>query len=270
MANGAWSYKPDIPRLSDYPTRVDATENLPELEPSLQSIGEHQRRLWANRQRSLLIIVHGLDASGKDSLIRTLATYLDPAGFRAWSFGRPQGAETGHDFLWRFVPRLPAFGEVVVFNRSYHEGVIAERASPVWSPTRYDWEARYRAIRDFEDHLLNEGTAVLKFWLNLSMAEHRKRLIKRLDEPRKQWKFDPSDIDAWHRREELLGYTEAAIAATHRAHVPWFIIPGDDKPAARRIVAGILADELQALAPNYPAVDQSRVAGYREALVSSD
>ena len=261
-----WYFQSDRPHLGHYPTRMPDSESLPDLESSLKDIGEYHRRLWANRQKAVLLIVHGMDASGKDSLIRTLAAYMDPAGFRAWSFSRPDGAEKRHDFLWRVVPLLPGFGEVTAFSRSHHEAVIAERAWPVWHPDHYDWDARYAAIRAFEKHLAQEGTTVLKVWLNLSEEEHRRRLLKRLDKPHKQWKFDPADIEAWERRGELLGYTEEAIAATHLPEAPWLIIPGDSKPEARAVIARLLADKLRALAPEYPASDEKVLSQYRKML----
>lgn len=214
----------------------------------------------------MLFIAHGTDTSGKDSLIRTLATYADPAGFHAWSFGRPEGAEKRHDFLWRVTPFLPGFGEMVAFNRSHHEAVIAERLWPVHDAGSYNWDSRYRSIRNFEQHLVQEGTVVLKVWLNLSEGEHRRRLLKRLDKPRKRWKFDSSDIDGWEKRGQYEAFAEEAIAATHTDEAPWFIVPGDSKPQARAIVAGILAEQLQQMAPEYPRENAGVLQEYRQLL----
>lgn len=261
-----WCYDPARKRFGEYSTRLDKDTKLRDLEESLDLIGEYQRRLWANRRRALLVVIHGPDTSGKDSLIRTLATYADPAGFHAWSFSRPQGAEARHDFLWRVVPFLPAFGEMVAFNRSHHEAVIGERVWPVLAAEQYNWDNRYRSIRNFEQHLVEEGTTVLKFWLNLSEDEHRQRLLKRLDKPRKRWKFDKSDIDGWAKRQHYESYAEEALASTHTPEAPWMIVPGDDKPQARAIVAAILADQLQELAPEYPREDQEVLDEYRRLL----
>ncbi len=212
-------------------------------------------------------MVHGLDASGKDNLIRTLATHMDPAGFHAWSFSRPTENEARHDFLWRVTPRLPGFGEVAAFNRSHHESVIAEQAWPVRQTPPVDPEERYDSLRHFEKHLSREGTGIIKCWLHLSEAEHRKRLNKRLDKAHKRWKFDPSDIDAWQRRrDELLSYAQQAIAATHIREAPWHIIPADNKSDARSIVAGLLAERLQTLAPEYPSHDKALISHYRALL----
>lgn len=261
-----WVFDPGKTRFSSYPTVLADKVELPELETSLEQIGEFQRRLWANREKALLIIIHGPDASGKDSLIRTLATYADPAGFHAWSFGRPEGVETRHDFLWRVTPLLPGFGQTVAFNRSHHEAVIAERVWPVHKPDSYNWENRYRSIRDFERHLTEAGTTLVKVWLNLSEDEHRKRLLKRLDKPRKRWKFDKSDIDGWEKRKQYEGFAEQAIAATHTDNAPWFIVPGDRKPQARAIVAGLLAEKLTQMAPEYPKEDSDVLEKYRRLL----
>lgn len=264
--NQSYLYDPDRPELDTYPSDLADDAVVPVLEPALETIGEYQRRLWANNRKAVLLIVHGLDASGKDSLIRTLATYMDPAGFHAWSFGRPRGDEIRHDFLWRVVPLLPALGELVAFNRSHHEAVMAERLWPVRSPDHYNWEARYAALRSFEQHLVHEGTTVIKVWLQMSREEHRRRLIKRLDKPRKRWKFDVSDIDAWNRQDEYVQAVEQGIAATHCPEAPWLIIPGDRKPVARAIVAEIVAEQLQKLAPDYPPEDENVLRQYRKLL----
>lgn len=264
-----WCFDPERPRFRDYPCLLDDDRPLPGLEASLDQIGEFQRRLWANRDKALLIIIQGPDTSGKDSLIRTLATYTDPAGFHAWSFGRPEGAETRHDFLWRVTPLLPGFGEMVAFNRSHHEAVIAERVWPVHAPESYHWPSRFRSIRDFEQHLTDAGTTLIKVWLNLSEGEHRKRLLKRLDKPRKRWKFDESDIEGWQKRAQYQGFAEEAIAATHTGAAPWFIVPGDRKPQARAIVAGILAETLEQMAPQYPEAQADVLENYRRLLTEN-
>lgn len=259
-------FNPGRPQFRDYPTSPDDDSALPGLEESLQDIGEYQRRLWANRARAVLLAVHGPDTSGKDSLIRTIATYADPAGFHAWSFSRPQGAETRHDFLWRVTPYLPGFGEMVAFNRSHHEAVIAERIWPIHDPGSYNWQNRYQSLRNFESHLVEEGTTVIKIWLNISENEHRNRLLKRLDKPRKRWKFDRSDIDGWVKRDQYEQFAEQALAATQTAEAPWFIVPGDSKPRARAIVAALLAEQLKQLAPDYPQEDADVLDEYRRLL----
>jgi len=261
-----WRFDPKKARLADYPTLLDDAGDLPALEVKLEEIGEYQRRLWANRSKALLVVIHGPDTSGKDSLIRTLATYTDPAGFHAWSFGRPEGLAARHDFLWRVTPLLPGFGDMVAFNRSHYEAVMAERIWPLQAPDAYNWQSRYRSIRHFERHLAEEGTTVVKIWLNLSEAEHRRRLLARLDKPRKRWKFDRADIEAWSQRALYQQYAEEALGETHTEEAPWFVVPGDRKPQARAIVAAMLAEQLQHLAPDYPKEDQTVLDEYRRLL----
>ncbi len=183
------------------PTTV-AAQGVAPLADSLDRIHEYQRRLYAGRRYGVLLVVQGLDAAGKDSLIRTLARALDPAAFRAHSFARPLGEEVRHDFLWRVWRRLPEQGEVVAFNRSHYEAVLAERLWPT-SDIGVDWRGRYRAIKEFEGHLHREGTRFIKVWLNTSEDEQRRRLLKRLDKPRKRWKFDPSDMQSWRARDVI-------------------------------------------------------------------
>lgn len=261
-----WRLDPERPSLGDYPTVLDDDESLPGLEASLADIGEYQRRLWANQQKALLVLVHGPDTAGKDSLIRTLATYADPAGFHAWSFSRPTDTEAAHDFLWRVTPLLPAYGQMVVFNRSHHEAVMAERVWPVRAEETYDWPARFDAICAFERHLASEGTQLIKVWLNLSEDEQRRRLVKRLDKPRKRWKFESSDIEGWKRRHDYQRFAEEALARTHTSEAPWLVVPGDRKPQARAIVAAVVAQVLKTMAPEYPEEDPDVLARYRALL----
>ncbi len=265
----SWFLNPKQPGLEHYPVSLDKTAELPSLKASLEEIGEYQRRLWANRKQALLLVVHGPDTSGKDSLIRTLATYADPAGFHAWSFSRPTDTEATHDFLWRVTPYLPAYGQVVAFNRSHHEAVISERVWPVRAEETYNWSERCQAICDFERHLVSEGTRVVKIWLNLSEGEHKERLLKRLETPRKRWKFEHSDVEGWKHRAIYQKYAEKALAATHTDSAPWFIVPGDSKPVARAIVAALVVEVLKDLAPEYPEEDPEVLDEYRQLLAEN-
>ena len=265
----SWFWNPVKPGFRDYPTELPQGSDIPSLEASLEDTGEYQRRLWANRKHALLLVVHGPDTSGKDSLIRTLATYADPAGFHAWSFSRPTGVEAAHDFLWRVTPYLPGYGQMVAFNRSHHEAVIGERVWPVRATETYHWPARYKAICDFERHLVSEGTCVVKVWLNLSEDEHKRRLLKRLDKPRKRWKFDRSDIEGWKQRAIYQQYAEEALAATHTEDAPWFVVPGDRKPEARAVIAALVAGVLKQLAPEYPAEHPDVLEEYRQLLAEN-
>lgn len=260
--------RPDLGKLATGASSIDL-DKLPTLDNLLLALQEAQRRLHANGTHALLLILQGLDASGKDSLIRTLAQGLDPAGFKVWSFGRPTAEEAGHDFLWRAVRRLPAHGEVTAFNRSHYEAVLAERLLPgAISGDRY-WNQRCATMVGFERHLQASGTRIIKVWLHQSREEQRQRLLKRLDEPRKRWKFEAADLDTFNDRERYLKAVEKAIAKTHSKDVPWHIVPADSKPDARRIVAALLLEALEELAPEYPAEDGKVLADYRSQLVAA-
>lgn len=241
-------------------------DQKPDLAAAQRDINEHQRRLFANQRNAVLLVLQGLDASGKDSLIRTLGQAMDPAAFRAHSFGRPQREEVHHDFLWRVWRHLPARGEVVAFNRSHYEAVLAERLWPVSENASDDWERKYEAINGFEQHLTREGTRIIKVWLQTSEEEQRQRLLKRLDSPRKRWKFDHADVLAWQARGDYLHLVNQVLPATHTSWAPWHVIPNDDKKAARAVVASLLSDALKALAPEYPAEDDGSIHEYRELL----
>lgn len=241
-----------------------------DLDEALATLREYQRRLRANRRYGVLLVVQGLDASGKDSLIRTLSRGMDPAGFRVHSFSRPLAEEVHHDFLWRVWRHLPERGEVVVFNRSHYESVLAERLWPVSEHASDEWPRKYESINAFEQHLHREGTRIIKVWLNTSKEEQRQRLLKRLDTPRKRWKFDDADVQSWAARDDYLSLVNEVLPATHTECAPWHVIPNDSKSAARAEVAAILAATLMALAPDYPQENRDCIDRYRALLQDTE
>lgn len=256
------------PDLGSYPTQMtdEAIATLPEIADLQAELEEAQRRLFAHRRQAVLVVLQGLDASGKDSLIRTINQAMDPIAFRAWSFGRPTEEEARHDFLWRVGHKMPAFGQITVFNRSHYEAVLAERLLPEASTDDTFWRQRCHLIRGYESHLARSGTTLIKVWLHQSREEQRSRLLKRLDEPRKRWKFDASDIDTFQDRDRYLAAVEFAIAETHCDAAPWYLVPGDDKKVARRVVLKLLLDHLNVLAPDYPDYDTTLDERYRKLL----
>jgi polyphosphate kinase 2 (PPK2 family) len=233
----------------------------------IKGLREKHRCLGARQEHAVLLVVQGVDTSGKNNLLRHLARGLDPAGFRAWAFGPPRGAEQDHDFLWRAWPLLPAPGEMVAFNRSYYEAVLAERLWPVRPPKlEPDWAERHRAINAFERHLVQSGTTIIKCWLHLSGEEHRRRLLARLDDPRKQWKFEESDVRNFRQRNDYLALAGKTLHETHTGWAPWHLIPADDRGRARALVAALVGQKLDALAPSWPACDEELLSQFKSAL----
>jgi PPK2 family polyphosphate:nucleotide phosphotransferase len=234
---------------------------------AIRGLRESHRRFLACKPGAILLVIQGPDTSGKNSLLRHLARGLDPAGFRVCSFGPPAGEELEHDFLWRVQRRLPQWGELAGFNRSHYEAVLAERLWPVAQPVvTPDWAARRRAINDFERHLVESGTRVIKCWLHISEEEYRSRLLHRLDNPRKQWKFDASDLRTFRDRQRYQALAAEVLRETHTAHAPWYLIPSDRKNQARAIVAQILIQVLEELAPAYPEPEAGVLEPFRQAL----
>jgi PPK2 family polyphosphate:nucleotide phosphotransferase len=238
------------------------------LEACIGILDEQQRRLYAHRHHALLLIFQAMDAAGKDGTIRAVMRGIDPAGCHVYSFKQPSTLELNHDFLWRTTCCLPERGNIGIFNRSYYEEVLAVRVHPEYlqaqrlpEPASLSrlWQERYESIRCHEQHLARNGTLVLKFWLNISREEQRKRFLARIDEPEKNWKFSESDV---RDREHWDAYMEAyqeAIASTARPWAPWYVIPADNKPYMRLCVAEIITASLQQLELDYPRLSETEL-----------
>jgi len=263
-----WSTKWDVPAgLEDLnkeelkrEAEVYVTERVREL-AALQDV------FWADGRYAMLIVFQGLDASGKDGTIKHVTSGMNPAGIRVVSFKEPSQEELRNDYLWRYVRELPEQGEIGVFNRSHYEEVCVVRVKPELlrarpQPARETdasfWRERFEDINLLEHHLTRNGTVVLKFFLHVSRREQKKRLLQRLDDPQKQWKFSPSDIadrDRWndyqHAYEEMLTHTSTAQA-------PWWIMPADRKWALRALVAHALWKAMKALDLRYPPIDDEK------------
>jgi PPK2 family polyphosphate:nucleotide phosphotransferase len=224
-----------------------AAAELTELTDRLRVL---QQRLWAEHERALLLVLQGPDASGKDGTIRRVSTGLNPQGCVVHSFKAPTADERDHDFLWRVHHVLPPRGDIGIFNRSHYEDDVTARVLGVIDDdTR---ERRYEQINAFERMLVDEGTAIVKVFLNLGRDEQRKRLQTRLDDPEKRWKFRPEDLEAraeWDTYKELY---DAAIAATSTKRAPWYVVPADHKWVSGVAVARILVDTLETMDPRPP------------------
>lgn len=255
------------------------------LDERVEELDDLQRKLYADDRWAVLLVFQAMDAAGKDGTIRAVFSGINPAGFQVFSFKQPSAEELDHDFLWRTAVRLPERGRIGVFNRSYYEEVLVVRVHPEFledqrlpsldgpAPEQGDldelWRSRYESIRDHELHLARSGTAVLKFWLNVSRDEQRQRFLKRIDNPKKNWKFSAGDVREAERWDDYMAAYQDALAATSRPWAPWYAIPADDKDFMRLTVAEILIDALSSLGLRFPraAEEQMReMAACRELL----
>ncbi|MHC5001684.1 MAG: PPK2 family polyphosphate kinase [Planctomycetota bacterium] len=222
-----------------------------------------QRRLYAHDRFAVLLVFQALDAAGKDSTIRAVMRGVNPAGCEVSSFKQPSAEELDHDFLWRTSLRLPQRGRIGIFNRSYYEEVLVVRVHPEYlgaqklpQPLDVDrlWTQRFEAIREHERHLAEAGTVILKFWLNVSADEQKRRFLDRIDTPEKNWKFSTGDVRERAFFDQYLHAYEAALNATSRPWAPWYAIPADSKPFMRLCVAEIIVGTLARLGLAYPQV----------------
>ncbi|NND59289.1 MAG: polyphosphate kinase 2 family protein [Gammaproteobacteria bacterium] len=244
-----------------------------ELEACVEQLRDQQRRLYAQNNWSMLLVFQAMDAAGKDGTIRHVLSGINPAGCQIYSFKQPSSMELDHDFLWRTTKSLPERGRIGVFNRSYYEEVLVVRVHPEYlkgqnlplqPPFSELWRQRYESILDHEKHLARNGTVILKFWLNVSREEQKKRFLSRLDEPAKNWKFSTSDVrERGHWKDYMRAY-EDAINATSRAWAPWYAIPADNKRYMRLTVARIVLAAFEKLQLAYPEVDTQTRARFDE------
>jgi PPK2 family polyphosphate:nucleotide phosphotransferase len=230
------------------------------LAAEAEALGDAQQRLYADGRYALLLVFQALDAGGKDGTIRHVFAGVNPTGLHVTSFKQPSQTELAHDFLWRTTPHLPERGSVAIFNRSYYEEVLVVRVHPELleaqrlpgPPSATFWDDRLRAIADHERHLAEQGTVILKFWLNVSKSEQGKRLLERIDEPKKNWKFNPRDLDERERWDDYLDAYQDALRATSRPWAPWYAVPADHKHYLRWQVATLVNDALRQLEVGFP------------------
>jgi len=216
----------------------------------LERLTELQERLWAEHQRSVLVVLQGIDAAGKDGTIRKVMTAFNPQGCPVSSFKVPSTEDLAHDFLWRIHKRVPARGEVGIFNRSHYEDVLVVRVHDI--VPRQVWRARYDQIVAFEDHLAANGTTIVKFFLYIDKDEQRERFQARLDDPSKRWKFALGDLEERERWDDYIAAYEEALSRTSTKTAPWYVIPANNKWFRDLAVASILAEILEDVDPQYP------------------
>jgi len=226
-----------------------------------ERLGALQGALRAEGKRALLVVLQGRDTSGKDGTIKNVFESVDPQGCAVTNFGRPSDLELSHDYLWRVHQAIPPLGLIGIFNRSHYEDVLAVRVHEL--VPRKEWSRRFRQINDFERMLSENGVTTLKFFLHISRQEQKERLLARLDDPNKNWKFSEADLG----ERKLWGqYTRAyrdALARCSTRWAPWYVIPADKKPVRDYLVARVIVQTLRRMAPKYPAADPALIARAR-------
>ena len=274
--------------LKKRPTSIDpfyqSKEQYQELlEEQVRQLSELQGLLYADNQYALLLIFQAMDAGGKDGAIKHVMSGVNPQGCEVHSFKQPSSEELQHDFLWRGVCNLPGRGKIGIFNRSYYEEVLIVRVHPeILRGQRLPdelvdeetiWRDRYRSIQDLEQHLHRNGTRIIKFYLHISKEEQKKRLLERLDNPEKSWKFSRDDVEQRKLWKQYLEAYEKCINETGSKEAPWYVVPADDKKNARLIISQVVLDALSELKINYPkSTEQHRkeLLELRQALIESD
>lgn len=272
MKTKQFRYSKDNFQISKAPTFVkDSSKNLKKIKKHIKKNVKHlkkaQAKLYARHEYSIFIVLQGMDAAGKDSMIRHVLSGINPSGFNVASFKQPTAEELDHDYLWRVTRKLPPHGHIGVFNRSYYEDVLVSRVHPqiilndnlpeVHSLADVNdkfFEKRYKDIRYYEEHLAKNGYIILKFFLHLSKDEQKKRFMARIDTPRKNWKLSSSDIKErqyWNKYQDVY---QKAINATSTKKNPWYVIPADDKWYSRLIVSDIITKRIEQLPLAYPAM----------------
>ena len=250
------------------------------LDRGLERLVALQERLYAHNRWAVLLIFQGMDAAGKDSAIKHVMSGLNPQGTQVFSFKRPSDEELDHDYLWRTVKALPERGRIGIFNRSYFEEVLVVRVHPqildgeklpASLVTKRIWNDRYEDINAFEQHLARNGTVIRKFFLHVSKKEQRRRLLERLDEPSKNWKFQSGDLAERDRWNDYMKAYEEALSKTSTKHAPWFIIPADHKWFMRLAIAEVVVEALDSLdlaLPKLSKADLEELAAARKRLES--
>ena len=249
---------------------TDKKEAARDLEKNVAALAELQDKLYAQNVHSLLIIFQAMDAAGKDSAIKHVMSGVNPQGCQVTAFKAPSAEELDHDYLWRHQKALPERGRIGIFNRSHYEEVIVVRVhsgilqgQQLPDAIKNDkdiWKKRYEHIRDWENHLAENGTHVIKFFLNVSKDEQKKRFLERINEPEKNWKFSAGDAKERAVWDDYMKAYEDAISATSTKQSPWYIIPADKKWFTRLAVSEIIVKKLESMGLAYPTVTEARMA----------
>lgn len=256
----------------DYENKEEAEEVLRQ---NVKKLSDFQDALYAENKQSLLVIFQAMDAAGKDGAIEHVFSGINPQGVQVFSFKQPSAEELEHDFLWRCSKNLPERGRIGIFNRSYYEDVLIVRVhkailenQPLPDAVKNDkdiWKKRFEAIRNFEKYLTENGIQVIKFFLNISKDEQKKRFLARIEEPEKNWKFSAADAKERGFWDDYMKAYEQAIAETSTEKSPWFIIPADKKWFARTAISEIILQTSEQMNPQFPIVSKQQRESLTEA-----
>ena len=261
-------------KLKDYDTGYAAglkkKKGVKELQNNIEELAVLQEKFWADNRYSMLIILQAPDAAGKDGAIRHVMSGLNPQSCRVHSYKAPSREELDHDYLWRHYKDLPERGMIEIFNRSHYENVLATKVNPEYlmsenipgidSPEKADkkfWNERYEQINNFEKHILQNGTRIVKIFLHLSKEEQKERLLARLNEKEKNWKFSSDDLKSRAKWDEFQAAYEEMMEKTSTEYAPWYVVPADKKFFARVAIGEIIVEHLKKLDLQYPAGETS-------------
>ncbi len=263
-------------KLKDFPTSVDndlGKEGKPlaqqALQLGVQTLAEMQDKLYAQDKWSLLLIFQAMDAAGKDGAIKHVMSGINPQGCHVTSFKAPNPEELDHDYMWRCLKQLPERGRIGIFNRSYyeevlvvrvHEGILKAQKLPEKLLTENIWDERLNDMRNFESYLNRNGILVVKFFLNVSKKEQKKRFIERIDKPEKNWKFSAGDVEERKYWKQYMVAYEEMIKKTATEKSPWYVVPADNKPFARIVVASAIITAMDSMKLAYPQISDEQIA----------
>lgn len=273
-------------KLSDHDTgdtgkfssKKEASEKLKQ---NIERMSELQDMMYAHDKYALLLIFQAMDAAGKDGAIKHVMSGLNPQGTQVYSFKAPSPEELDHDYLWRISKSLPERGRIGIFNRSHYEEVLVVKVHELVSKQKVPsefighhlWENRYRQIRDFERYLFENGVITIKFFLNVSKEEQRKRFLKRLDDQTKNWKFSSSDLKERGFWDDYQKVYQEGLAATSTRFAPWFVVPADKKWYGRLLISEVITKTMESLNMEYPRLNEEQLKaldGYREQLLAEE
>jgi PPK2 family polyphosphate:nucleotide phosphotransferase len=259
---------------SDLPEETVKKELKAQLEDDKKAIARLQNVFYASGKHSMLLVFQAMDAAGKDSCIKHVMSGVNPQGVHVTSYKAPSTLERSHDFLWRHAMAMPPKGHIGIHNRSHYEEVLVTRVHPKFilgqhlpgissekDITEEFWESRYRAIREFEKHIADSGTVIMKFFLYMNKDEQKKRFLERIDNPEKNWKFSGNDIKERQHWDRYMQAYESAIGSTAAKHAPWYIIPADEQWESRAMVGRLLRMKLEEMDLRFPGLEPDAQAG---------